>query len=127
MFSLKHCMPPHWEYNIQNAPSYEKWGTNFVCKKRHGLHALDFVANFVNFEKDVTMVSITCRTLYLDPNDGHCNFFVKLQKDIRIGCKSNSILKHIQTASGSIRKGRLFVQMFLILKSCLRVCKNHLK
>jgi hypothetical protein len=52
MFNLKHCMPPHWEYNAQNEPNYEKkWGTNLVWKWWHGLHALDFAASFVNFEK----------------------------------------------------------------------------
>jgi len=52
MFNLKHYMPPHWEYNAQNAHGYEKkWGTNLVWKWWPSLHALDFAVNFVNFEK----------------------------------------------------------------------------
>ncbi len=59
------------------------------------MHALDFVATFVKFEKDTTMVIIACHALYLDPNDGHRDFFAKLQMDIGIGCKNNSTLEHI--------------------------------
>jgi hypothetical protein len=69
-------MPRHCEYNVQNAPNYKKkWGTDLVWKWRHGLHALDFVASFVNFEKMTTMVSTTCRVLYPNPSDGHRDFF----------------------------------------------------
>jgi hypothetical protein len=65
MFNLKHCMSPHWEYNAQNAHSYEKkWGTDLLCKWWHGLHALDFAMNFVSFEKYITMVTIACHALY---------------------------------------------------------------
>jgi hypothetical protein len=35
--------------------------------------------------------------------------FAKWQRDIEIGCKSNSILEDIKMASGSICKGSLFV------------------
>jgi hypothetical protein len=73
MFNLKHYMPPHWNTTFaQNAPSYKKkWGTDLVWKWWHGLHALNFVASFVNFEKNTTMVTITCHALYPNPNDGH--------------------------------------------------------
>ncbi len=81
MFNLKHYMPPHWEYNAQNALGYEKkWGTDLVWKWRDGLHALDFVVNFVNFEKYTTMVSIACCTLYPYPNDGCRDFFCQVAK-----------------------------------------------
>jgi hypothetical protein len=71
MFNPKHCMPPHWEYNAQNAPGYEKkWGMDLVWKWRHGLHAQDFATSFVNFENDTTMVSTTYYALYPNPNDG---------------------------------------------------------
>jgi hypothetical protein len=66
-------MPPHWNTTFaQNAPSYKKkWGTDLVWKWWHCLHALNFVASFVNFEKNTTMVTITCHALYPNPNDGH--------------------------------------------------------
>jgi hypothetical protein len=74
-------MPPHWEYNVQNAPGYKKkWGTNLVWKWQHGLHALDFATSFINFEKDITMDIITCRALYLDPSDGCRDFFCQVTK-----------------------------------------------
>jgi hypothetical protein len=38
--------------------------------------------------------------------------FAKWQRDIEIGYKSNSTSEHIKMASGSTRKGSLFVQMF---------------
>jgi hypothetical protein len=108
MFNLKHYMPPHWEYNAQNAPNYEKkWGTNLIWKWHHGLHALDFVTSFVNFEIDTTMVIIACRALYVDPSDGCWNFFCQVTKGY--WNKSNSTSKHISMASNSPHKGMLFV------------------
>jgi hypothetical protein len=127
MFNLKHYMPSHWEYNAQNAPNYEKWGTDLVWKWWNGLHALYFVTSCVNFEKDTTMVTITSMPCTQTQVMDVAISFAKLQRDIRIGCKSNSTLEHIPTVSGSTHKGRLFVQMFSILKSCLKVCRSQFK
>ncbi len=39
MLHLEHYVPPHWEYNVDNAPSYEKkWGIDLVWKWQTGVH-----------------------------------------------------------------------------------------
>jgi hypothetical protein len=44
------------------------------------VHVLDFVATFVNFEKDTTMVTTACHALYPNPNDGHQDYISKVAK-----------------------------------------------
>ncbi len=71
----------YWEYNAKISLGYKrKWGTNLVWKWWHVVHALDFVATFVNFEKDTTMVTTTCHALYPNPNDAHQELFSKVAK-----------------------------------------------
>jgi hypothetical protein len=41
MLNQEHYVPPHWEYNAENAPDYErKWGINLVWKWQNGVHTL---------------------------------------------------------------------------------------
>jgi hypothetical protein len=70
-----------WKYNAQNAPGYEKkWRIDLVWKWQHGVLALDFAMNFVNVEKNITIVIITYHALYPNPNDGWQYFFCQTAK-----------------------------------------------
>jgi hypothetical protein len=62
MLNLEHYVLPQWEYNVKNAPSYErKWGINLVWKWQNGVHTLGRI--LVKKSKKYMSKNIKCNIL----------------------------------------------------------------
>lgn len=81
LFGLIPYMPPHWEYNPENAPDHTKmWGTDLVWSWKLQMHSLDkkMLCTESGWERDPELIVNVCHNMI--PNRGELsqgrrNFF----------------------------------------------------